>query len=162
MENLDITEEPADVISSDTNNATTIDPKEAPPGKQYKFRRFREYNRGMYNGPKRENTELLHRQDDLHRFDSIASSLELSKHQKKSGRQAFESIDLHCFGTTVDHAIFGVCVIVANRDVNGKSRYYPNPKAAGDKQFESIAETLGLDRSDQLSAIEKVRTRTNL
>lgn len=146
------------VLTSDTDNATKIEPNEAPQGEREKYRRFRAYNTNMWNGPKRENTEQFHRQDDLHRFDSIASSLRLSQHQKKTGREILDRFDSHEFGRSIDHIIFGICVIVANRDVDDGSRYYPNPEASGDDRFEEIAETFGFDRGTQVSVIEKVRS----
>lgn len=154
--------EPPDVITSDTENATKIQPKEAPPGKREKFRRFRAYNTDMWNGPKRENTEQFHRQDDLHRYDSIASSLQLSDHQKSRGRKILDDFDLHHFGDSIDHIIFGICVLVANADVEDGSRYYPHPDVADDRNFIGVAESLGFDRGEQTSAIEKVRTRVDL
>jgi len=57
----------------------------------------------------------------------------------------------------VDVVIFAVCAIVANEDVSSGSRYYPHPEAKGDEDFEEVAETLGFDRHEQISAIEKVR-----
>lgn len=154
--------EPPDVITSDTENATKIQPKEAPPGKREKFRRFRAYNTDMWNGPKRENKEAVRRQDNLHRYDSIASSLNLNSYQKKRGRKILDTIQITKKSIGVDVVIFAVCVIVANSDVEDGSRYYPHPEAKGDKDFERVAESLGFDRGDQISAIEKVRSRVNL
>jgi hypothetical protein len=151
--------EPPEVITSDTENATKVIPTDAPEHKRTKFRKFRAYNTGMWNGPRRENTEEFNRQDDLHRFDAIASKLELTSHQKSRARQLLDDFDAHHFGDSIDHIIFGICVLAANHDVYDGSRYYPNPEAAGDDAFERIADVLNLDRSDQLSAIEKVRSR---
>lgn len=149
--------EPPNVMTSDTKNATTIQPKEAPPSKRAKFRRFRAYNTGTWNGPKRENKEVVRRQDDLHRYDSLASSLSLTDYQKKAGRKLFDKIDVSKKSIGVDTVIFAVCAMVANDDVEDGSRYYPHPEAKGDDDFEKVAESLGLGRYDQISAIEKVR-----
>jgi len=160
--------EPPDVITSDTENATKIQPKEAPPGKREKFRRFRAYNTDMWNGPKRENTEQFHRQDDLHRYDSIASSLQLSDHQKSRGRNILDDFDSHHFGESIDHIIFGICVAVANADVNDGTRYWPQPPEQKeeynieDTNFDDVADSLGLGWKDQMSAIKKVQSRVNL
>ena len=154
--------EPPEVIGIDTENATFVNPYEAPTHKHHKFQKFRAYNRGMWNGPKRENEDVVHRQDDLHRYDSVASSLELTDYQKSKGRKMLDDFDAHSFGYSIDHIIFAICALVANDDVPEGSRYYPHPEAAGDEAFVSVGESLGLDRADQVSAIEKVRPRLNL
>jgi len=154
--------EPPDVMTSDTNNATKVQPKDAPPHKREKFRRFKAYNRGTWNGPKRENKEVIRRQDDLHRFDSISSALNLNARQKSQGRKMLDNIEVTKKGIGVDVVIFGICAIVANADVPDGSRYYPHPEATGDDDFEKVADSLGFDRHDQISAIEKVRAKCNL
>lgn len=153
--------EPPNVITSDTSNATKLQPKEAKPKDSAKFRRFRAYNRGTWNGPKRENKEVVHRQDNLHRYDCLSSSLSLTDHQKSKGRTILDQLPLGKLGRPIDDVIFGICVVVANEDVRNGSRYYPNPEAAGDVQFEKVAGSLGLDRSAQLSIIETVRKKYN-
>jgi hypothetical protein len=154
--------EPPEVITSDTNNATTIQPKEAPPGKRRKFKKMRAYNTGRWNGPKRENKEVIFREDNLHRFDAISSSLGLSDYQKQRGRTAFDDLHVRSIGLKVDTIIFGICVLVANAAVDDGCRYYPNPEAEGDSQFEEVADSLDLDRGDQLSVIEKMRGACSL
>jgi hypothetical protein len=154
--------QPPDVMTSDTNNATKVEPKDAPPHKKAKFKRFRAYNRGTWNGPKRENKEVIRRQDDLHRFDSIASALNLNDRQKSQGRKMLDTIEVTKKKIGIDVIIFGICAIVANEDVRDGSRYYPHPEATGDRHFEKVADSLDLDRHDQISAIEKVRSRANL
>jgi hypothetical protein len=150
--------EPPDVLTSDTDNATKIEPKDAPPHKKFKFRRFRAYNTGTWNGPKRQNKEVVRRQDNLHRYDSIASSLLINDFQKSKGRKMLDSLDIMRFGVDVDTIIFAICVIVANDDVHDGSRYYPHPTAEGDQEFVDVAESLNLDRAKQVSIVEKVRS----
>lgn len=154
--------EPPNVMTSDTDNATTIQPKEAPPGKREKFRRFRAYNTGTWNGPKRENKEVIHRQDNLHRYDSIASSLSLTDYQKGRGRKILDEIDFRREGIRVDTLIFGICVIVANEDVYDGSRYYPHPEAKGDDDFEKVGDKLSIGRHKQISVVEKIRSQIDL
>jgi len=160
--------EPPDVITSDTENATKIQPKEAPPGKREKFRRFRAYNTGTWNGPKRENKDIVHRQDNLHRYDSIASSVELNEYQKSKGRTLLDEFDFRREGIKVDNIIFGICVAVANADVNDGTRYWPQPPKQKeeydieDTNFDDVADSLGLDWKDQMSAIKKVQSRVDL
>lgn len=160
--------EPPEVITSDTENATKIQPKEAPPHKREKFRRFRAYNTDMWNGPKRENTEEFHRQDDLHRYDSIASSLSLSSRQKKRGRKILDTVQITKKSIGVDVVIFAICVVVANADVNSGTRYWPQSPERKEKydvednDFDDVADSLGLDWKDQMSAIKKVQSRVDL
>lgn len=158
-----------DVLKSDTDNATTIRPSEAPPGKRAKFRRLREYNRDMWNGPKRENTEEFRRQDNLHRFDAIASTLGLTDTQKGRGRELFDSLCLTKFNRrtkqadTVDVVVFGLCVLIANDDVRNGTRYWPRKNAGNnDELFEDFAAELGLSLRDQMSIVERVRARVEL
>lgn len=148
-----------DVITSDTENATKVQPKDAPPSKRAKFRRFRAYNTGTWNGPKRENTEQLNRQDDLHRYDAIASSLHLNKRQKKRGRNILDEFDSHEFGESIDYIIFGICVVVANADVNDGVRYWPSEPSEDTSQcsFQKMADSIGIDWRKQSAIIEKVR-----
>lgn len=158
--------EPPSVITSDTNNATTIQPKEAPPNKREKFRRFRAYNTGTWNGPKRENKEVVHRQDNIQRYDAIASTLSLTQNQKNRGREIFDSLNLTEFNKgseTVDHVLFGLCVLVANDTVRNGTRHWPHPdNGAMDSIFMDFAEEIGLSLNDQMSIVQRVRTRTDL
>jgi len=158
--------QPPDVITSDTDNATQIHPSEAPPGKREKYRRFRAYNTGLWNGPRRENTEQFRRQDDLHRYDALASSLDLTDRQQKRGRRIFDSLNINEFtspGQSVDVVIFAVCVLVANAAVEDGTRYYPPPDRGGnDEDFARVAKDLELNVSTQLSIIERVRTEADL
>jgi len=153
--------EPPDVITSDTNNATKIEPKDAPPGKKAKFRRFRAYNTGTWNGPERENKDVTFRQDNLHRYDSLASAVDLNSYQKSAGRRLLDEFDFRREGIKVDHIIFGICVIVANNDVADGSRYYPSSNAPDDDKFEEVADSLGLFPDERISVVEKVRSRVD-
>lgn len=150
--------EPPNVLTSDTDNATKIEPKDAPSHKKYQFRKFRAYNTGTWNGPKRENKEVTLRQDNLHRYDSIASSLLINDYQKSRGRKILDNLDVMRFGLSVDTVIFGICVIVANQDVYDGSRYYPHPEAKGDEDFVRVAESLDISQEKQISIVEKVRS----
>jgi hypothetical protein len=156
---------PRDVVTSDTDNATRVEPKDAPPQKRHKYEKFRLYNTGMWNGSKRENKPQVRRQDDLHRYDSLAASLNLTQYQRSRGRKVLDDLDLHeaTGGISIDHIIFGICVVVANDDVGDGTRYWPHPESPdNDQRFPEVAQSLGLDRSEQMSAIQKVMKRTNL
>lgn len=157
---------PPDVITSDTDNATTIQPKDAPSSKRAKFRRFRAYNTDMWNGPKRENTQQFRRQDNLHRYDSIASSLDLNDYQKSRGRNVLDDINLNRLGINVDFAIFGICTVVANDDVKDGTRHWPQhpdqKHGTSDTRFEEVANSLNLSWKKQMSVIKKIQSRVNL
>jgi len=158
--------EPPAVITSDTENATKIQPKEAPPEKRAKFRRFRAYNTGTWNGPKRENKKIVHRQDNIQRYDAISSTLELTQVQKSQGREIFDSLDLGEFNKgneDIDHVIFGLCVLIANKDVRGGTRHWPHPdNSQTDSIFMDFAKSIGLSLNEQMSIVQRVRSRVNL
>lgn len=149
--------QPPDVLTSDTDNATIIEPKEASPDDRAKFRRFRAYNTATWNGPKRENKELIRRQDDLHRFDSLASSLNLTDYQKSRGRGILDDFDCHAFGYSIDHIIFGICVVIANDDVDNGTRYWPR-KGNQSGPYPRVADSLDLGWKEQMAAIKKVQS----
>lgn len=150
------------VIGSDTNNATNIDPTEAPAHKQEKFERLRAYNRG-WNGPRREPKDAIYEQDNLHRYDAIASKLALTPFQQKRGRYLLEELDLSTitgYGVTVDVVIFALCVLVANEYAD-QTRYYPPHHT--DERFASIADDLELgDCSSQVKMVERLRRKVDL
>lgn len=150
------------VITSDTENATTIHPSEAPPGENRKYRKFRAYNTGRWNGSKRENKEVIHREDNLHRFDALSSSLNLNGYQKNRGRNLLDDIDAGEMGLKIDAVIFGICVVVANADVRNDTRYWPHPKSeSNDKQFARVAESLEMTRKEQLSIVQQIKSRVD-
>ncbi|UBF22222.1 hypothetical protein HRTV-2_gp74 [Halorubrum virus HRTV-2] len=153
--------QPPSVLTSDTENATTIQPSEAPPSQREKYERLRAYNTGLWNGPKRENKKAMHRQDDLHRFDAVASQLELTPFQKERGREIFDELDY--FGPPVEHTIFAVCAVVANADYPEGTRYWPHPqKEDNDPMFTEMADELDMSVSKQMSTVMKVKSRTGL
>lgn len=153
--------QPPTVLDSDTENATTIHPNEAPPSQREKYKRFRAYNTGLWNGPRRENKSEMHRQDDLHRFDALASQLELTSFQKERGRLIFD--ELEYFGPPVEHTIFAVCAVVVNADYSDGSRYWPHPsKSDNDEMFDEMASELEISLKKQMSTIMKVKNRTGL
>lgn len=151
-----------DVVSSDGANRTTIAVSKAPEHKREKFERFRAYNTGFWNGPKRENTEAFRRQDRLHLFDSIATSVDLTGPQKKRGRKLVEKIDFNSLtANNIDQScvIFALCVVVANRDVPDGTRYWPHEDATDDREFRSTGESLGIGLNQQMSLVKKVQSR---
>jgi len=159
MEHVEEKQPPA-VLTSDTENATQIHPSEAPPHKRAQFERFRAYNTGLWNGPRRENKEAMYRQDNLHRYDSIASGLELTPYQKERGRQLLDDVEPSSFGKPIDQLLFAICVIVANADAEGK-RYWPHPdKRDNDPLFTEMAEDIGLSTRMQMSSVMKLKSQT--
>lgn len=162
MENVN-EKEPPDVLTSDTENRTTIPVKDAPPHRREKFRKFRAYNTDMWNGPRRENTEQIRRQDNLHTYDAIAAQMDLTDFQKHRGRRVFDDLHVKSLGKPVEHIIFGVCLAVANEDVPEGTRYWPHPEsAANDETFRDVADSLGLDLKEQLSVVQQVKAKSEL
>lgn len=160
--NDNFTKNPSDVITSDTDNATIIPVSEAPPHKQQKFKRLREYNTGRWNGPKREETEVIRREDDLHRYDAIASSLDITNYQKSKGREIFDNLSFHDLGESIDEIAFVVCMLVANDNVNNSQRYSPQYNwGTSDDRFEKVAENIGISQSKQMSLYRKVEWKVN-
>lgn len=156
--------EPPDVITSDTENATRVEPRDAPPHKRERFEEFRAYNTGLWNGPRRENKELMRRQDDLHLYDALSSQAGLTDYQQRRGRKLFDSLEINEMtgpGISAEHVVFALCVLVANNTTReGVTRYYPGQVA--DDQLEALADNLDLDTSKQLSLIERLRPKLNL
>lgn len=157
--------QPRTVVTSDSENSTKIRPDEALPHKRKKFRKFRAYNTGMWNGPRRENTEQFRRQDDLHRYDAISSKFGLTDYQKARGRKMIDNIGFERF--SVDEAAFGICMVVANEDAiateDGEHplRHYPNPGGVtyvSDEEFEEMAESLGIPESRQCGLYHQIRS----
>jgi hypothetical protein len=157
--------QPPTVLASDTENATQVRPSEAPAHKQQKFQRFRAYNTGLWNGPRRENKEAMHRQDDLHLWDAIAAQLDLTDSQKKRGRRLFDSLDVDALTARREwasrHVAFGLAVVVANDDVRDGTRYWPQSKHA-DECFASFADGFDFDWKMELSLIKQVQHRADL
>lgn len=119
-------------------------------------------NEGMWNGPFRENKEVTHRQDNLHIYDAISCQLDLTPYQKERGRAIYDELPLGELGRPVEQYAFAVCIAVANVDAEGK-RYWPTDKKNdNDTLFASFGEDLGLSLRDQLSALMKVKSRTDL
>lgn len=154
---------PPTALTSDTKNATRIPVDEAPPHKREKFKRLRAYNTGLWNGPKRENTEALRRQDNLHTYDAIASRVDLTGHQKRRGRNVLDDLHIKSFGKSIDAIAFAVAVVVANQDSRGEKRYWPHGEADdNDSLFAKIADELELDLDEQMSVLMQVKSRTDL
>lgn len=151
--------EPPEVITSDTNNATKVKPEDAPPGKKEKFRRLSAYNRGTWNGPKRENTEVIRNQDNLHRYDSIASKLPLTDYQQKRGRNLVSEINFKKMGLSIDLVLFSICVFVANEDAES-SVYWPSERTkSNDPRFNRMASELSLGQREQLKTVQKLMSK---
>lgn len=152
--------QPPDVITSDTENQTIIPVDKAQPEKQEKFRRFRAYNTGLWNGPRRENKKAVHRQDDLHLYDSIASQVCLTQYQKARGRRLLDSISVDSYTTQnggdrpTKSVIFAICIAVANDDVPKGTRYWPHPDTkSNDHDFERVAESIPTEWPDLVSLV---------
>lgn len=161
---------PPVTASGDTENSTHFHPNEGRstledhrcdlPMNQWD--RLKMLNEGMWNGPRRENTEALHRQDNLHIYDAIACQLDLTAHQKERGRAIYDDLPLGELGRPVEQYAFAVCIAVANLDTEG-TRYWPTAnKQDNDPLFAAFGEDLDLSLREQLSALMKVKSRTDL
>lgn len=154
-------QQPPSVLTSDTDNRTTIDPREAPPDQREKYRRFRAWNTGMWNGPKRENTQQFRRQDDLHCYDSVAAQCGLTPYQKERGRRlldTFSIADYTNYNVSAAAVIFALCVVVANEDVDDGTRYWPNANT-NDRDFERVAGDLVIGWKTMVGLIMKLDHR---
>lgn len=149
-------DEVATSLTSATENATRIDAGDATTEKQRsKFSKFSKYNRGIWNGPRRENKEVTRRQDNLAIFDALAGQLDLTSYQKKEGRRTLDSLNLQKIGRSVDLIAFSICVLVANDDVPDGYRYWPRANNA-DEDFQRVAEGLDHDLDAILSGMMTV------
>lgn len=161
---------PPVTTTGDTENSTHFHSNEGPttsedhryalPMKTWERRKM--LNEGTWNGPKRENKEVTHRQDNLHIYDAIACQLDLTAYQKERGRGVYDDLPLGDLGRPVKQYAFAVCIAVANADAEGK-RYWPvENKQDNDPLFAEFGESLDLTLREQLSALMKVKSRTNL
>lgn len=145
---------------SNDGHSTLDDHRFALPMDSWKRRKM--LNEGMWNGPRRENKERIRRQDNLHIYDAIACQLDLTTHQKERGRAIYDDLPLNELGRPVEQYAFAVCVAVVNVDAQGK-RYWPQKnKQDNDTLFAAFGEDLGLSLREQLSALMKVKSRTDL
>ena len=143
-------------LTSRTENATNINPKDASTKKQRKkFSRLSKYNRGIWNGPRREKKEITRRQDNIAIFDSLASQLELTSYQKKKGRRTLDRLDLRRVGLPTNLIAFSICVLVANDDVPDGYRYWPRANNT-DADFRRVSKNFPHDVDSILSAMMRV------
>jgi hypothetical protein len=161
----EITEsEPSEVITPDTQNATYFDPNDCeapmkvPNDRTVDYNRLRLYNRNTWTDRREENKEVTHRQDNLAIYDAISSHVELNSYQKSQGRKLFDRLDLGDIGKSARLVAFGVCVVVANDDVPGGSRYHPNMKNPSGL-FHSLSQELGFEKNQLLSIIGIINSR---
>jgi hypothetical protein len=149
-------EEPSEVITPDTENATWFNPNESNNSDLFEVLRF--YNRGTWKDRREENKELRHRQDNLAIFDALAGQLSLTSYQKQEGRRTFGELELGELGHATRLIAFGVCVVVANDDVHGGHRFYPTAKGT-DEEFRSMQRDLGFNSNTVLSVMGKIDAR---
>jgi hypothetical protein len=152
-------EEVPTVLTSKTENATNINPNDASTTDQReKFQRLSKYNRGIWNGPRRENKEITRHQDNLAIFDALAGQLDLTEYQKEKGRRTLTQLDLPKIGKPVHLIAFSICILVANDDVHDDHRYWPTAKN-NDECFERVADGLEYGDNTILSGMMTVDAR---
>lgn len=134
------------------DNATYIDWSEiSDEEKKEKAELLNEYNGNRINFRGKKNENQIHREDCFHVLDATASSLRLTDGQKKEVKRIFdEGVD--SLNRGVEEVAFACCVVVANRDAEGK-RYWPD-SSYNDERFENFAERNDLD---PLPAINQVK-----
>lgn len=146
-------EEVPTVLTSATENATNINPNDASSEKQRKkFSRLTKYNRGIWNGPRRENKEVTLSQDNLAIFDALAGQVGLTDYQKKEGRRILQRLNLGKLGRSVSLVAFSICALVANDDVPDGHRYWPTAKDTDD-EFSRVADGLSYRDETVLSVM---------
>jgi len=89
------------------------------------YSRLAKLNTGIYNGKWADETERR-RADKLALFDAVASQLELSPHQKRAGRAAFEDISLpEVTGPTIDSTLVAIMTAAVVARPDGRT-YHPS------------------------------------
>ncbi|ELY49864.1 hypothetical protein [Natronorubrum bangense] len=146
------------IISPDTENATHFHTSEAPPELHAKFKRFHGYNTGVYNGHWADNKELR-RLDNLALYDAISSQLELTNHQKRTGRQLFDALDLKDIGGGAALISFCVCALVCRDD--GRIYHPYRNDRNNDDLFVKFGNELGFRRKIVAACYNRVSDALN-
>jgi len=136
-----------------TENHTYIDVSQTDEDEdvdEEKIELLNKYNRGTIIGRNRTDKEKARRRDNHALLQSIASSLRLTKRQKKRASVLFDEVESKQRG--VKKIAFGICVVVVN-EKSPYTRYWPG-KDENDKHFEKFVEN---NDFDPLPAINQVK-----
>lgn len=160
--------QPEPSTAPDTDNHTKFHPDDAEYDTKKRldgtatfeqhYARLASHNAGVYNGKWADKTKLR-KQDNLAVFDAIACQLELTKYQKKTGREEFSRLNLRELSTPngIDATLVAVMVaaVVARRD--GRMYHPQSSKESGDGLFSALLADLGYESESVLhSAFGKV------
>lgn len=146
-------------ITPDGTNATKFHPEEAQSNDLLYWKRLAGYNSGVYNGSWTDQT-AIRRQDNLAVYDAIAGQLELTPHQKRTGRDRLERLNIRAFGFGIETVAFAVCAVTVREDGRG---YYPTRSPDNnDPLFVELAHGLNLRKSELRSAMQTITTRLGL
>lgn len=125
---------PKPTTIADTDNATKFNAKDlekqingVPLNIIKKWKRFRGYNTGIYNGYWADQKKLRQMDND-YLFDAIAGYIELSPYQKRRAKMIFRGLPYSRWSPYYDvkTIAFIVCLLVANEDYRGDGMiYYP-------------------------------------
>ena len=102
------------ITSSDTDNATTFHPAEAPPELRRLYERLFKYNIG--DTRTWSDHEALRKRDNLALYDAISSQVDLTKDQRRRGRELFDRLNVRRIGYGAELVAFCVCIHVAEQD----------------------------------------------
>lgn len=113
---------------------------QVPKRKRSQFRRFHGYNNGTHEFSW-EDKRNLHRRDNWHLCNAIASGLELTDAQKSRLHTYFASEKLNRRGLGLEFVVFVLASVICNQD--GR-KCYPHPNTRNyDSLFRSFAERHG-------------------
>lgn len=146
-------------ITPDGQNATKFNPEEAPAGSHEHWRRLAGYNSGVYNGSWADQ-QAIRLNDNLAVFDAVAGQLELTNHQKRTGRDRLSALNVRSLGTGIETVVFAVCAITVREDGRG---YYPTRKPENnDPLFVDMALELSLSPSAIRATMNRIVTALGL
>lgn len=124
------------------------------------YNRLALLNTGLYTGPWGDN-EQLRRNDNLAIFDVLAGQLELTPHQKASGRLAFGTLNLSKLSSPngIDAALVAIMVCAAVCREDGRMYHPSRSDESNDELFVSVIDDLGYRESVVQSCYATVRDR---
>ncbi len=144
-------EEP--LTTPDTENATIFHATEAPEGRREYYKRLNGYNTGIYNGYWTDQTKIR-RLDNLAIYDAVSSQLELTNHQKRIGRDMFDSLNLRKIGSQVPVVALCVASIACRPD---RRIYHPYRRdESNDPLFVDFVDNLDERTSEVASCYDRV------
>lgn len=149
-------------MTHDTPNETSFNYLDAPDGRRIDgytsyadhYKNLMLLNSQLYNGWKEENKEHLHRQDNLHVFDAVASDLELTSFQARCARDEFDSLSLGTLGNPVEMVALVVCAAVCRRD--GRIYHPQRGDSSNDALFTEVVDDHGFRANPLTSCFNRV------